>query len=129
MSRLIRICKTQSWCSFFLLSTQIPFVGKLKMKVVSLSWNLVRRLKFVKLIADVHFLCFWPDQIRPIFNGYFQSVNDISPCEIEIELYIECSTTGLWRLLCYYFKSYKYHFCNFCSFCHFFCHVLLNSKC
>ena len=45
-SRLIRICRIQRWCLFFLFLTGKPFSANLvqKINIVSLSWNLVPRL-------------------------------------------------------------------------------------
>ena len=51
--RLIRICRTQWWCSLFYFRPEIPFWANLvqKIKIVSLRWNLIARLiRMIKLI-------------------------------------------------------------------------------
>ena len=46
VSTLIRICRIQSWFSFFCLKPDVPFLGKFSLnnKILNLTWNLVLRL-------------------------------------------------------------------------------------
>ena len=59
--RLIRICRIQWW--HFLFYLKYPFRANLvqKIKIVSLSWNLVAWLfQYAEFSGDVHFFCFQP---------------------------------------------------------------------
>ena len=66
VSRLFRICRIQWWCSFCLFFDQnYSFWASLvqKVKVVSLSWNLVLRLinfEYAEFNGGVYFLSFRP---------------------------------------------------------------------
>ena len=61
--RRIWICKIPWWCSLFCFRTEIPFLGKfsLKIKIVSLSWNLVHQMCRIQWWCSI--LLFWTGNV------------------------------------------------------------------
>ena len=61
--RRIWIFKIPWWCSLFCFRTEIPFLGKfsLKIKIVSLSWNLVHQMCRIQWWCSI--LLFWTGNV------------------------------------------------------------------
>ena len=87
VSRLIRMCRIQWWCSLFHFPPEIPILVKFgtKFKIVGLNWNLVPRPIW---ICKNQWRCFFVFLSKLLFLGKFDPKNQNSLRKLKFGTYI-----------------------------------------